>query len=172
MYLQYPTISSDPETRVASLVSVLFLVCKFIASALRCWVWRRPASPAASMATPLPLCTTIKPASSLRLSTVRCRHSQRSHSFCHAVSLPSRRLTPVSGPDTPTRTTCCAQSPPANLLHDNLGPLAILRRSTLLRWPPALIRPSLHQTFLVDGLALTTACLVVSGVGCLLVCWP
>jgi hypothetical protein len=34
-------------------------------------------------------------------STVRCRHSQRSHLFCHALSLPSRPPNPVSGPRLP-----------------------------------------------------------------------
>jgi hypothetical protein len=74
-------------------------------------------------------------------------------------------LNPVPGPNGPARASCYAQSPPSDILHNDLGSLEILPRSTLLRLPLVLIRLSLHHTSLISGLAVTTtsmAYLVVS----------
>jgi hypothetical protein len=61
----------------------------------------------------------------------------------------------VPGPNGPTRASCGPQSP-SDILHNDLGSLETLPRSILLRWPLALIRLSLHHTFIVGGLAVTT----------------
>jgi hypothetical protein len=147
-------VGSHPQLRSNGITNSF--TCRIVAGALPCWVWRRPASPHPAWR-PLAALHNYKARVPLALARLCAAGTPSVLIYFVTLSLrPPRPANPVSGPNcpnTPARTGCCAQSPPSNLLRDNLGPLAILPRSTRLRWPPALIRPSLHHTVLVDGLA-------------------
>jgi hypothetical protein len=178
-----PQLNCEYRTEImlqgkATLVVLSNLLRKIVAGALPGWVWRRPASPDRAWR-PLAALHNYKARVPLSLSPPSRLSRGRPPSVpIHFVALSPpccRPVDPFSAPFAPASYCLLRQSPLSTHFNDDYTPPSILRRPTLLQWPPVLIRPPLDHTFLVGGLALTTmsvTCLKILIASCLFVGRP